>query len=285
MNLSRTHTSEEEVRVVAMSNIPGHSAQSIGETVVSAVCKASGFRLVGISGQGVVKVWLNASDLRKVSSETFGITADDILRYAPSIFGNGVEVETFQSRIYMFKFPKENSRKVPVVPVKYLNYKSQYMARGEMKTIPDSVYVYGEPEVIDGINQIITEPVSRTDISRSIKGEVQLKQVPGARLSEQKVKYEMDVTRYVELKKNIPLSTLNVPGNSSLLTFPSVISVTARCAFPLSVNPLDHTEVYIDYAEFLSSPSGRCIVKVRCPEIENVLSWRLEPSACDCIEK
>lgn len=285
MNLSRTHTSEEEVRVVAVSNIPGHSEQSIGETIISAVCKASGFRLVGISRQGVVKVRIDAGDFRKIGTESFGVTADDILRYVPAIFGPGVEVEAFQSRVYRFNFPRENCRKVPVIPVKYLSFRSQYMAKGDMRTEPDSVYVYGEPDVIDGINQIITEPISMTGLSRSIRGEVQLEPVPGVRLSAGKVRYEMDVTRYVELKKNIPLSRIQAPSGTELLAFPSTISVTARCAFPMGANPLEHTEVYIDYGDFLRSPSGRCIVRVRCPESDNVLSWRLEPSACDCIER
>lgn len=95
--------------------------------------------------------------------------------------------------------------------------------------------------------------------------------------------YELPVSRYVELTANVNLEVWNVPAGSSLQVYPPTAQIYLRCAFPIAKDPLSTLRLYIDWRDFSSSLTGRCVPRVmRLPA--GVLGYRIEPEVFDCIE-
>ena len=284
-NLSQTYSEIVSVPVVAESNIEGRARRSSSEMTASAMVSTAGFRLLrlGSNSKKPVVVNFDVADLSHTEGDYYHVPVSSLYKYVSDIFGDGVTLESFVSSDLEFKFPKENHKKVPVKPVQIISFKPQYMALGDMSVIPDSVVVYGDPVRLEGIESVLTRPVSHKDIRNSVHGTVRLQAPSGVRLSHKDAVYSLDVTRYVEVSSTVKIVAHNVPVGKKLSVLPSTASVAFRCVFPMSVNPVDRCEFYVDYRDFEQSITGRCVI--RCEGLpDGVISYELDPEVCDCTE-
>ena len=272
------------VSVIAESNIEGRSPRSSDIVVLSARCKASGFRLLYLGWkEAPVVVRLEPEDFQQGEGDYFSISAPQLYRYVPEIFGAGVSVESFLFENIQFRFIRELNRKVPVVPVSVLGFRPQYMQMGDLKVVPDSVLVYGPADMLGGINAVYTKAIVKSDIRGNLHGEVNLEQPEGMRLSASSVSWEVAVSRYVEIKASLPVNLRGAPAGVDLSIFPSTVSATFKCVFPLIADPVEQAECYIDYDDFAGSVTGRCVVGCdRLPQ--GVISVKLSPEVAECVE-
>lgn len=274
------------VPVIAESNIDGHAEQSSNSNAILARCRTTGFEIIRLNRAASRKpiiVRFDASDLKYYRDETFFITANELNRYAAAIFGDKTGMETYIIDTLFYRFPFENSKKVPVQPVCRTSFKPQYIGVGPMKIEPDSILVYGEPFHLENINRAYTEPFNLEDLSMSSHGTVHLENIKGVRMSAEKVEYTLDVSRFVEIKAEMPINVHNVPKGHFLIVHPSVASVRFRCAFPVSDNPKERVTFYIDYNDFLKSLGGKCMaITDRLPS--GVLGYDIEPQVFTCVE-
>lgn len=284
-NLSQTYSKIVSVPVVAESNIEGRARRSSSEMTVSAMVNASGFRLLNLSSKTSkpVLVEFSPEDLKHAEGDYFTVGVKNLIKYVAPIFGDGVGLESFISGDLQFKFATENHKKVPVRPVQIISFKPQYMALEDMVTIPDSVVVYGDPARLEGIETVFTKPVAKKDLRAGIHGNVKLQVPTGVRLSHREVVYSLEVNRYVEVSTTARVVTRHAPAGKRLTILPSTVSVSFRCVFPMSVNPVDRTEFYVDYREFEESITGRCVV--HCDGLpDGVISYTVDPEVCECTE-
>ena len=285
-NLSRDYSGVITVPVVAECNIQGHSNISSNSATVSARCRTTGFRLLRENtrrSRRPVRVHFQRADIRTSGGDRFFIAGNAMNNYLEDIFGDETSVEAFVSDTLYFVFPFENNKKVPVELTGDILYRNQYMASGPIRLVPDSVTVYGDQSRIDNLDHVSTVPVNLDDVHESQHGALRIRSVKGVRISDGEVSYEIPVARYVELRATLPVSVLNAPAGRQLQVFPSQADVFLHCAFPVARDPFDAIQLYIDYADFASSLSGRCIPRVRnLPS--GVLDHRVVPEIFDCIE-
>lgn len=285
-SLSQNYTKSVSVPVVALSNIDGHSRGSSNTATVVARCRTRGFDLMRLdraSGRNPIQVYIAPEDFHARGDGLFYITASELNRYVQPIFGVKAGMESFISDTLEFRFPVENSKKVPVYPVSTIACRPQYMIVGGLRMSPDSVTVYGEPHYLDNIDRVYTSSFSLSDLSAPAHGDVRIDRIKGVRLSAEKVEYQVDVRRFVEIRTSLPVKALNVPRNRSLAIFPSTASVTFKCAFPVTVQPDADTWLYVDYADFQNSTGGRCIPELnRIPQ--GIYGYTVTPEVFECVE-
>ena len=285
-NLSLNYTETVRIPVRAVCDIEGHSAQSANSTMVLARCRTSGFSLIRLGRadrKPPVAVRFSSSDMHQMGGEMFYVTAEDLNRYVPQLFGNGTKLDVFVTDTAMFRFPFENHKRVPVQAVYSMSFKPQYTNAGPLKVTPDSVTVYGEPFHLSGIDKVFTESLSLYDLDSPVHGEARLDQIKNVRLSDETVLYSMDVTRYVEMQCKVPVFTRNVPKGRTLVSYPSVADVTLHCTFPVTNDPTEGIRLYIDYEDFEASLEGQCL-----PHLEGlphgVIGYAVKPRVFDCVE-
>ena len=182
------------------------------------------------------------------------------------------------------RFQVEAYKRVPVIPVTSIRYKDQYMAR-ELRVVPDSVEVYGDPSLIASVDRVMSSLISARDVdSHGVHQQKVPLQVPaGLRLSVPSVSFNLEATRYVEMTSVVNVGVRNVPEGKTLSVFPSSVELTARYIFPISSGNETIAEFYVDYADFAASKGGRCVVKADgFPG--SLLDWKVSPQVCECFE-
>ena len=214
----------------------------------------------------------------------YSITGNELTGYVNDIFGDDVRLESFVSTDVLFRFPKENHKVVPVQVISTVSFKPQYMASEPFTVEPDSVTIYGEPSAIRNVDRVLTETISLQNLSSSPHGMAKLElPLMGVRLSVPEVSYSMVVSRFVEVKSRIKVNVRNVPSGRTVSVYPSVADVNFKCAFPLSSEPSEEVELYIDYNDFARSINGKCIPHFSgLPS--DVLDYSIEPQVFECIE-
>ena len=285
-NLGKEYTGTISVPVMAQCSIDGHRGQSPNIVVVSARCRADGFRLVREQSRRerrVVKVEFNRSDLRRTGPETFCLIGGAKNSYVNRFFGDGAQVEAFITDTLKFIFPTEKNKRVPVEVPSSLSCRSQYMQSGPFTVTPDSITVYADDALLEAIDKVTSARLVLSDLHESQHGVLRLNEIPDVRFSVTEVGYELPVSRYVELRATVPVEVWNVPAGHQLQVFPPTAQVVLRCAFPLPKDPIPAFKLYVDYRDFSASLSGRCAPRsLRLPT--GVLDYRVEPEVFDCIE-
>lgn len=284
-NLSQSYVSVVSVPVVARSNLTARAELSSTDATITAQVRATGFRHLKLASKGrqrPVRIDFKPEDFRHEDGDIYSIPVSNLYKYSDVIFGDGVSIESFVSDAPRFLFNSVTYKKVPVQRVQSISYRPQYMATQGMSIHPDSVFVYGETSRLDNIDRILTRPIELSDLSASAHGTVKLDAPAGVRLSDSEVTYSLEVSRYVEVRAEVKIHTRNVPSNMRLSVLPSTAEVVFRCVFPTAVDPSQTATFYVDYKDFASSLTGRCVA--RCDDLPStVISYSVVPEVFDCI--
>ena len=283
-NLSLKYNDYMSVPVVASCSIPGHSSVSADKTEVTARCRATGYKVIKsyLRRRKSVEIQFRPTDVRHKEGDVFYVRTSDLKDYSHLIFGPEITVDYFLTDTIFFRFPYENYRKVPVIPISTVTYSDQYMAEAPLKVTPDSVLVYGEQFRLENVNAVYTRPVNYVDLSEDVSGMVRLEKIKDIRMSESEVRYELNVKRFVEVICSVPVTVVNVPAGKNLLVYPSVVDVSLKCNFPLMDDPEGGLRVEADYNELLNSLGQRCILKVYAPA-RGIISSEAIPISVSCI--
>ena len=284
-NLSLRYNEYLKVSVTAVCNIEGHSNVSENRCEVMARCRTTGYQIIKHSFRPhtlEAKVQFNPSALKPASDDTFYITSSELQEYSHLIYGDKVSVEYFVSDTLFFKFPQQDSKRVPVYLVHSLSFRSQYINASEFTCVPDTITIYGDKYKIDKIDRVYTAPIRKVDLYEDIQGLAPIEKIRGIRYSDPEVRYSMDVARYVELKNTYQIQTVNVPADKKLLVYPSSVEATFKCKYPLADNAMDDVAFVVDYEEYISSLNGMCTLKA-VNLSESVLSYQIDPAAVNCV--
>ncbi len=283
-NLSLKYQDFVTVPVVARCNIEGHSLESANVCDVVARCRTSGYNIIHFrkfSRKHHATVVF--SRMYPAGGEIYYVTAGDLQEYAHLIFGENTALEYFVTDTLFFRFPYETFKRVPVRPVHELDFRVQYTLAGGLAVVPDSVTIYGEPHMLDRIDNVCTEAIKQSKVDSDLHGVVKLEKIRGIRFSDESVRYSASVARYVEISETMPVKVRNVPADKHLMVYPSSVRVNFKCRFPYRMDhPVDSAEFYVDYNDFAASMGGKCIVRPgRLPY--DVIDFALSPEVVECV--
>lgn len=284
-NLALSYSEFVSMPVVARCSLDGHSTLSSNVCEITARCRTTGYGLLSakrFARHRTMTVDFDRNALHHQAGETYYLTSKELQEYAHVFFGESSKIEYFVTDTAFFRFPFENSKKVPVVLVNSLTFKPQYTMVGDIRLEPDSVTIHGEPSKLEALEKVSTAPVKHGDLSSSVQGMARIKPVKGLRMSDEEVHYSIEVSRYVEETRTIDVRTRNVPAGKDFIVIPSSVDVTLRSVFPASKDPFDRAVFYVDYKDYVMSRSGKCMVRVSGID-ESVISWTAEPQVCECV--
>lgn len=284
-NLSLNYSDLVKSSFVAKCDLPGHSDMSAGASEVTARCKMSGLDIVyykNISGKSRPSVIIVSQDnLKHYDGDVYYMTKDDLARYFHDIFGDNATLEYFVTDTVFFSFPFEDYKKVPVRAVSSISFKQQYMPTSQLRLSPDSVFVYGRRELLDDVVCVNTELIDASNVSSSVIGEADLEKIRDIRISDVRVRYELQVSRYVEQEFSVGVICVNVPAGVSAQVFPQSAMLKIKTVFP-GVDDLPGASVSVDFNDFEGSRNGKCLGTVTGLPAD-VIAYTLEPEIFDCV--
>ncbi len=284
-NLSLKYNNYLTTTVVAQCNMEGHADMSLNRSDIVARCRATGYKAVLSSIKAdhkAVTVNFDPAVMRHMEDDLFYVLSSDLTEYAHLIYGEGVTLEYFVSDTVFFRFPEVAHKKVPVHPVVSLSFSEQYMSEGDLRVVPDSVTLYGESHRLENIDRVFTEPVKYTSLSSDIQGIARIEAVRDVRMSVSEVHYMLDVTRFVEISRTLPIRIVNVPADKTLMAFPSSATVHAQFSFPLLGDEYETLELQLDYEDFITSLSGKVPVTLATSP-KGLISYEVNPVAVSCV--
>ncbi len=271
--------------VIAQCNIEGHANKSINHSNIVARCRATGYATIEShikSKKKAVVVNFAPSVMRHYEEDRFYILASDLAEYTHLIYGEGISLDHFVSDTVFFTFPEVDHKKVPVYPVYSLDFQDQYMSSSDFAVEPDSLTLYGNKHRLENIDKVFTEMVKQSNLSSSIEGIVNIEKIKDVRMSVDKVHYSMEVRRFVEFNKTLPINVRNVPVDKKLHIYPSSAVISAKFTFPVVGDDYENLELEVDYEDFIKSISGKCVIELSSNP-KGLISYNIEPAAVTCV--
>ena len=287
--LSLDYSAYLQYRIKVVTTLEGFAPSAVSEETLLARGKASGFYIMKARGfqdeSEELSIEIDPSVLTPLDAQdgTFVASVGDMREKIVESLGEHISIDYFDTESLTFSFVRENFRKVPIVPVTDLTFKDQYMQIGEMTISPDSVLVYGPAAEVDAIDEIRTMPIVRYGLKEDVRGYVRLEPEKGVRISDDRTRYSIDVERYVEMRKTLPVVVANVPGGKSVMSLPSEVSLACRIAFgPQSGAVFNSLSLQVDYDDVVNSLSAKVVPQVKGLS-SDVYTYDLAPAIVECV--
>jgi YbbR domain-containing protein len=193
-----------------------------------------------------------------------------------------MEILSISPDTLRFEFAPLHTKRIPVVPNVNVIYERQYLAKGEIITEPDSIFISGPDYIIDTIEHVRTISEKLVGVDRKIEMDLPLARIENVSFSNQAVKVIINTEKFTEKTLKIPIIIENQPDSLSVKTFPSRIKVK----FHVGISNYDRVvseqfRAVVDYTETEEKP-GKLDVKLnRIPGI--IQSVTYSPDRVDYI--
>ncbi|MCH5347586.1 MAG: hypothetical protein J1E63_10765 [Muribaculaceae bacterium] len=161
-------------------------------------------------------------------------------------FGAGVSILACRPDSISLYYTTSAPVRLPLTVETDINTALQYVISGPIKVNVDSVDVYSIGDLPRNLLKVETEPVVKSGLKDTMRYEVKVKPIPGARIIPDRVTITVPVEPLISRRRAINIETVNVPDNVGLLTFPSTVDVS----YLVPMNAYNETfpiRVYVDY--------------------------------------
>jgi hypothetical protein len=198
--------------------------------------------------------------------------------------GDHFEIDFIDAEQLTFTFTPQSFVRVPVVATLEMDFRPQYMQVGDVVLTPGSVSVYGAVKELERITQVQTQPIAFSKVDKPIQGYVELEPQPGLRFDTERVRFEVDVDRYVESTMTLPVQVKGAPANRTLVVLPSEVELTFRAPFRPQGGRItaDDLSLVVDYADFAGAESTKMIPRLVTDR--EIFDWRIKPGLVECIQ-
>lgn len=183
----------------------------------------------------------------------------------------------------IFVFSDVTSKRLPVKPVLNIEFESQFMVKGAITSIPDSVDVEGPQSMLDTMQFAYTQALAIAKVKETQSKTIGFREFDQVYYSGKEVTVNIPVEQFTETSLKIPIVPVNVPEELSLKLFPAEITVS----FMVALSDFDkikphHFIATADYILLENNPSQKMRIEVsRLPE--NIVYIRHYPESVDYI--
>jgi hypothetical protein len=218
----------------------------------------------------------NKEDIGKISASALGSMLSNKLMTTTQLVRINPEF------IPVF-FASEKAKEVPVHLVSNLNFAAQHLLADTPFIHPTVVQVFAPASLLRKIQFVETQMLNTEELKDTTLVTVALKPIKGARFSVNTVEVRLCVEEFTERSFTLPITGLNFPAGTSLLSFPPSVKVTFFLGLSVynKIKPSDFL-MTVDYNDMKVSKNNVCKVRlIKLPKsIENV---RIQPESVECL--
>ena len=277
-------------KVSIETDLEGYAGEATSDDVLVIRATGTGFTIVGLRrGPNIarnVSLKVAGAKLHPVKGETnlFEVYTRDLTEELYQALGSNLTINSFDTERLTFKLTPRTHKKVPVVLVSDISCRSQYMVASEPVMRPDSVAVYGDVSLLEGITQVETEKVSFSSADAPLDGRVRIKPVRGCELSAGETEYHIDVVRYLELTSEVEFSLVGKPSSVNMMINPPSGTVRYRIPYALAGGAAQNNPpaFAVYFSDFSSSRSGVVVPRLYQAPAQ-MISYELDPPTVECV--
>lgn len=194
--------------------------------------KAKGFTLVGYR----ISTSFLPINLDINSYSNYMLEKDNILEYTLKLstikdrinnqLNSDIKLLNIKPEEIYFKFSHAVTKMIPVKPIVDYSLKKQYILKDEITAVPDSILVSGPASMMDTLSYIPTQIWKAGEISKNLSRTIDLDFPPNFSAEEKSVKINIELERFTEAKRNIPISVWNLPDSLNIKLFPNTVDIS-----------------------------------------------------------
>lgn len=194
--------------------------------------KAKGFTLVGYR----ISTSFLPINLDINSYSNYMLEKDNILEYTLKLstikdrinnqLNSDIKLLNIKPEEIYFKFSHAVTKMIPVKPVVDYSLKKQHILKDEITAVPDSILVSGPASMMDTLSYIPTEIWKAGEISKNLSRTIDLDFPPNFSAEEKNVKINIELERFTEAKRNIPIFVWNLPDSLNIKLFPNTVDIS-----------------------------------------------------------
>lgn len=151
---------------------------------------------------------------------------NDIREKITAQLRSDIKVLHIQPEELVFTFSKAASKKVAIKPDVNFQEKKGYILKGHILCTPDSITVQGPAAILDTLTYIPTVKWQKKEIKKDIDFNLRLIQPEHVYFEEKEVRAKIQIERFTEGQRSIPLKAINLPKNMEIKLFPATLDVT-----------------------------------------------------------
>ncbi len=214
--------------ILQFTNIPNDKALSIKENrVVSFTVEGSGWNLLRsklLSFSDTLTI-----DYRAIKGKE-EIDLNKLLLDFESQWSRKMKIMNVYPTKIDIIVEKKRIRKVPIEAILNLTFADGYDLSSKVNWYPDSIYITGPLEYINGINSIKTQPIILQNLNsnKSIDIPLDFDKFPNVNSNIKSVKLNIPVEQFTEGVMDIAISQRN--ESAGLITFPTKCKITYKVA-------------------------------------------------------
>ena len=243
-------------------------------------------------GTGLVRYWHHKLDTIRVSFSNYGnvsvsgrvrISQSDIQKALQSRLLGNTKLQAVRPDTLEFYYNHGLHALVPVAIAGEVDTNPHYYLL-DVQTSPSMVEVYAMASTLDTLTAVPTVPVNLTDLKENTTIEVNLAPIRGAKIEPSKVTLTANVDVYMENTIEVPIVSLNFPGDKQLRTFPSTVKVTYTVGYSRNRElTRDNFVSLVTYEEILElRKQGKTMLPVLLKTVpEGVTNVRIDPKEVD----
>lgn len=222
------------------------------------------------------KVKIKYGDFIEKSDNRIVINQEMLSNNIRNSFGSGCEILSIRPDSINMVITSRPGDRLPIFLDISATTEPQYIAYGNMECEFDSVTVYSLNGIPTTMFNVRTEPVSLRNLTDTTTISVRLVGPAGTRVEPAEVSVTIPVEPLVAKKRIIPVTTVNVPGNVTLHTFPANIEIDYLVPMSMLKNDTAAPSAIIDYRNIDTNSTTARVSIVQLPDYYH--NWKPVPS-------
>ena len=118
-----------------------------------------------------------------------------------------------------------HKKQVPVYPDVSITFKAGYKNKQKAVWQPDSLWLFGQPDILDTITKVHTKTYRFDKIDHNIDKKLIVKPIEGVKYNTQSIHYRLPVSEIIEDTLSLPMTILDKPTHTRVLLFPEKIKL------------------------------------------------------------
>ncbi|MDL2251278.1 YbbR-like domain-containing protein [Odoribacter sp. OttesenSCG-928-J03] len=158
--------------------------------------------------------------------QEYALKLNDIREKIAGQLSSSIKLISIDPEEIHLAFSKATSKKVKISPLVKYSMKKGYILKDAITCIPDSVEINGSAALLDTIREIRTSMWHAGEIHKNKTSDIELLYPSGVHADIKSVNATVEVERFTEAKRSIPIIPLNVPDSLRIKLFPENVEIT-----------------------------------------------------------
>lgn len=258
----------------------GHSISSVSSSNVSISIKGQGWQLAQHTMVRNPKYFIPCP-------QVFGekeISVRNVLGFN-SWLSTSLQLAEISPEKIKVKVEKTVTKKVAIIPVVALSFKSGYGLVSSVNIEPDSVEITGPESIVNEISIINTKSKALSDIENSESLTLDLDKRKFVTVSSEKCTISFDVQKIVDKTfDGLSVETRNIPSRYELMLSPRKVSVVLRGGISqLSKMKNEDIKVFVEFEQAINDTLGSIEPIIDYPEFISIVD--VKPNRLEYIIK